>query len=400
MTLDRRSLIQTAAGAAALSVAAPRFSFAATPGDRRFIVIVLRGALDGLAAVPPHGDPDYARARGSLALPKEAILNLDGSYGLNAKLPTFKALWDQKQLAIVHAVCSPYRDRSHFDGQNVIETGGTRAIPTGDGWLNRALGPMGVTDPKLALAIAQSVPVILQGRQQVSSWMPPQLPSVDDDFLMRLKGMYARDPVLRTALDRALEVGAVANASGEGDMRQNAQAMRGARGYRFEPLAKMTANLIVAPDGPRVAVLESGGWDTHQGQGTTQGVLAFLLDNLDKGVKAMSEVLRPVWDRTTILFFTEFGRTVAPNGSQGTDHGIASVAFLAGGAVNGGKVLGRWPGLKPNNLYEGRDLSPTTDLRALFKGVLADHMRMPRNAVESTFPDSANIAPLGGLIRT
>jgi uncharacterized protein (DUF1501 family) len=400
MTLDRRTLIQSVAGAAALTASLPRFAFAATPGDRRFIVIILRGALDGLGAVPPHGDPDYARARGSLALPKDAILNLDGSYGLNAKLPTFKALYDQKQLAIVHAVCSPYRDRSHFDGQNVIETGGARAMPTGEGWLNRALGPIGVTDPKRALAIAQSVPVILQGRRDVSSWMPPQLPSVDDDFLNRLRGMYQRDPVLRSALDRATEVGAVANASGGGNMQSNAQQMRGARGYRFEPLAKMAANIIAGPDGPRVCVMEAGGWDTHQGQGTTQGVLAFLLDNLDKGVKAMSEVLAPVWDRTTILFFTEFGRTVAPNGSQGTDHGIASAAFIAGGAVNGGKVLGNWPGLKQNQLYEGRDLAPTTDLRAVFKGVLADHMRLGRNEVESIFPDSGNVAPLSGLIRT
>jgi uncharacterized protein (DUF1501 family) len=272
-------------------------------------------------------------------------------------------------------------------------------VPAGDGWLNRALGPMGVNDPRLALAIAQSVPVILQGTRQVSSWMPPQLPSVDDDYLQRLRAMYARDPMLGPALDRALEVGAVAKATG-GDSQSNATAMRGARGYRFEPLAKMAANIIAQPNGPRVAVMESGGWDTHQGQGTTQGILAFLLDNLDQGVKAMRETLAPVWDKTAILFFTEFGRTVAPNGSLGTDHGIASVAFVVGGAVNGGKVLGNWPGLKPNNLYEGRDLAPTTDLRAVFKGVLADHMRMPRNAVESVFPESANVAPLSALIRT
>jgi uncharacterized protein (DUF1501 family) len=399
MTLDRRTLIHSAVGAVALTAAAPRFSFAATPGDRRFIVIVMRGALDGLAAVPPHGDPDYARARGALALPKDAILNLDGSYGLNAQLPTFKALYDQKQLAIVHAVASPYRERSHFDGQNVIETGAGRPMPTGDGWLNRALGPAGVTDPRLALAVAQSIPVILQGPRPVTSWMPPQLPSVDDDFLARLKAMYARDPVLRSALDRALEVGNVAGSAGGGDMRANAQQMRGARGYRFEPLAKMAANIIAAQDGPRIAVMEVGGWDTHQGQGTTQGVLAFLLDNLDKGVKAIKDTLGPTWDRTTILFFTEFGRTVAPNGSLGTDHGTASVAFIAGGAVNGGRVLGNWPGLKQGALYQGRDLSPTTDLRAVFKGILADHMRMSRAQVDGVFPDSANVAPITGLIR-
>jgi uncharacterized protein (DUF1501 family) len=211
--------------------------------------------------------------------------------------------------------------------------------------------------------------------------------------------MYARDPMLRSALDRAMEVGAVAGSAGDGDMRANAQQMRGARGYRFEPLAKMAANIIAAQDGPRIAVMEVGGWDTHQGQGTTQGVLAFLLDNLDKGVKAIKDTLGPTWGRTTILFFTEFGRTVAPNGSLGTDHGTASVAFVAGGAVNGGRVIGDWPGLKPNALYEGRDLKPTTDLRAVFKGVLADHMRLTRAQVEAVFPDSGNVAPLSGLIR-
>ena len=397
MTLDRRTLLHSAVGAAVLGAAAPRFSFAATPGERRLIVVILRGALDGLAAVPPLSDPDYARARGALALSKSgegAAFDLDGSFALNGKMPTFKALWDQKQLAIVHAVASPYRDRSHFDGQNVIETGATRPIATGDGWLNRALGPVGISDPKLALAIAQSVPVILQGPRQVSSWMPAQLPAVDDDFVSRLQAMYARDPLLRSALERAMQVQSVA---GSGMQPMQGQA-GGRRGYRFEPIVRAAANIMAAADGPRVTVMEVYGWDTHQGQGTTQGPLANVLDGLDKGVKILSDALRPVWDSTAILFFTEFGRTVAPNGSIGTDHGTASVAMVAGGAVSGGRVLGNWPGLR--NLYEGRDLMPTTDLRAVFKGVLGDHMRLSRGELDGIFPDSANVAPVSGLIRT
>ena len=253
---------------------------------------------------------------------------------------------------------------------------------------------MGVADPKLALTIAQSVPVILQGQRQVSSWMPPQLPSVDDDFVARVQQMYARDPLLRSALDRAMEVQAVAGS----DM-QSMQGQGGARrGYRFEPIVRAAANIMAAPDGPRITVMEVYGWDTHQGQGTTQGQLANVLDGLDKGVKILMEVLKPTWDRTALLFFTEFGRTVAPNGSLGTDHGTASVAFLAGGAVAGGKVHGNWPGLK--SLYENRDLMPTTDLRAVFKGVLADHMRLARGQVDAVFADSSSVAPLNGLIRT
>ncbi|MBP6012249.1 MAG: DUF1501 domain-containing protein [Alphaproteobacteria bacterium] len=397
MTLDRRTLLHSAVGAAVLGATAPRFAFAATPGDRRLIVVILRGALDGLAAVPPIGDPDYARARGVLALSKSgegAAFDLDGSYALNGMLATFKSLWDQKQLAIVHAVASPYRDRSHFDGQNVIETGGTRPNGSGDGWLNRALGPMGVGDPKLALAIAQSVPVILQGPREVSSWMPAQLPAVDDDFVSRLQAMYASDPLLRSALERAMEVQAVAGS----DMQPMQGQGAGRRGYRFEPIVRAAANIIAAPDGPRLTVMEVYGWDTHQGQGTTQGPLANVLDGLDKGVKILADALRPAWDKTAVLFVTEFGRTVAPNGSNGTDHGTGSVALLAGGAVNGGRVIANWPGLR--NLYEGRDLTPTTDLRSLCKAVLGDHMRLSRSQLDAVFPDSGNVAPISGLIRT
>ncbi len=397
MTLDRRTLIQSAAGAFVLGVDAPRFSFAATPGDRRLIVIILRGAMDGLASVPPHGDADYARVRGALALSRGqgGIVDLDGSFGLHPALGTLKTFWDQKQLAVVHAVASPYRDRSHFDGQNVIETGALRPNGLPDGWLNRAMGPLGINDPKHALAIAQSVPVILQGRRDVSSWMPAQLPQVDDDFIARLKVLYANDPLFRGALDNAIDVDAVANASGAP---MDPNAMRGARGYRFEPLARMAGNLIAAADGPTITVLEVSGWDTHQAQGTTEGRLNYVLGDFDKGLKALADAVRPIWDRTAILAFTEFGRTAAPNGSGGTDHGTASAAFIVGGAVNGGRVIAQWPGL--HSLYEGRDLAPTTDLRAVFKGVLGDHMRIARTQLDATFPDSTNVAPVSGLIKT
>jgi uncharacterized protein (DUF1501 family) len=396
MTLDRRTLIQSAAGAFVLGGAAPRFSFAATQGDRRLIVVILRGAMDGLAAVPPHGDADYVRVRGALALSKGqgGIADLDGSFGLHPALATLKSFWDQKQLAVVHAVASPYRDRSHFDGQNVIETGALRPNGLPDGWLNRAMGPLGINDPKLALAIAQSVPVILQGRRDVSSWMPIQLPQADDDFIARLKILYANDPLFRGALDNAIEVDAVASASGAP---MDPNMMRGARGYRFEPLAKMAGNLIAAEGGPTITVLEVSGWDTHQAQGTTEGRLNYVLGDFDKGLKALAEAVRPIWDRTTILAFTEFGRTVAPNGSGGTDHGTASAAFVAGGAVNGGRVVAQWPGLRA--LYQGRDLAPTMDLRAVFKGVLGDHMRVARGQLDAIFPDTGNIAPTSGLIK-
>ena len=160
----------------------------------------------------------------------------------------------------------------------------------------------------------------------------------------------------------------------------------------------MAGNLIAAPGGPTITVLEVSGWDTHQAQGTTEGRLNYVLGDFDKGLKALAEAIRPIWDRTAILAFTEFGRTVAPNGSGGTDHGTASAALLLGGAVNGGRVVAQWPGLRA--LYEGRDLAPTTDLRAVFKGVLGDHMRVARGQLDAVFPDSGNIAPASGLIKT
>ena len=403
-TLSRRSLLSfgAAAGLAAFSLPAwTRAAFAAAATDKRFVLVILRGGLDGLASAPPYGDPAYERARGDLAIDtgSDGILKLDETFGLNPFLKNFEAFYKKGELAVVHALASPYRERSHFDAQNVLENGTTLAN-SDKGWLNRALTPLNLTNPTQALAVAQSVPVVLQGEHQVSSWMPNVLPEVSQDYLDRVLALYDGDPVLRDALAQGLQVRDMANAGHDGETPMaSAEMMRGARApNNLVPLAKTAGELIAKSDGPRVAVLEATGWDTHAAQGTDDGQLARRLENLDQAMAAFATALGSTWSNTAVVLVTEFGRTVAPNGTSGTDHGTGGAAFVLGGAVKGGQVIADWPGLGQSALYQGRDLKPTTDMRAIFKAALISHMGVDEAAIEAdVFPDSRAIAPLTKL---
>jgi uncharacterized protein (DUF1501 family) len=404
--LDRRSILKTSLAAGALTVwdAPIRLAFANAPTDRRFVVVILRGALDGLAAVPPHGDPDYKSVRGALALDSTgttALHDLDGYFGLHPALTGMKGMWDAKELVVFHNISSPYRDRSHFDGQNVLETGGTGPHVLSDGWLNRALAPMGLGQGEGALAVAPTAPLMLEGAAKATSWMPSVLPEPDKEFLARVRTLYARDAVLDSALSRALDTEAEANAAMD-DVPKNPGDMSkryGAYGD-LTPLFNGAGKLLAGEEGPRIAVFDASGWDTHVNEGAGDGQLARRLRALDQGLDAFKASLGPVWQKTAIVMATEFGRTVAPNGNGGTDHGTAGAAFLLGGAVQGGVVKAEWVGLKPGALQDGRDQPPRTDQRALFKTALADHMGVSRRDLEGTvFPDSGAIAPLNGLFR-
>ena len=402
----RRSILKTVLAASALSVwdAPIRLTFANAPTDRRFVVVILRGALDGLAAVPPHGDPNYKSVRGVLALATtgtNALHDLDGHFGLHPALINMKAMWDAKELAVFHNISSPYRDRSHFDGQNVLETGGTGPHVLSDGWLNRALTPLGLANGEGALAVASTPPLMLAGASKATSWMPEAMPEPDKAFMARVRALYAHDPALESALDRALETEAQADAAMD-DKPKNAGDM--AKGYGaygdLTPLFKGAGKLLAGEEGPRVAVFDVSGWDTHVNEGAGDGQLARRLRALDQGLDAFKTALRPAWDKTAIVMATEFGRTVRPNGNGGTDHGTAGAAFLLGGSVQGGVVSAEWIGLEPSALQDGRDQPPRTDQRALFKGALADHMGVARRDLEgSVFPDSGSIAPMSGLFR-
>jgi uncharacterized protein (DUF1501 family) len=400
---DRRTFLKTGAACAAFAASGARaqFAHAALPDDRRFVVIILRGGLDGLAAVPAHGDPDYAAARSALALPKSgggAPIDLDGFFGLHPSLHNLAEMWGQKELAIFHNVSTPYRDRSHFDAQNVLETGGMTPHRLSEGWLNRALRPLALDGGNGALAVASSPPLLLEGPSRVTSWIPSRMPAADEDFLNRVAQLYARDATFSTALNQGLETRAVA-ARATHDMPNASRNANGGYGG-IASLMEGAGRILAAERGPRIAVFDITGWDTHFNQGAGEGQLSRRLGDLDGGLAALKAALAETWNKTAIVAASEFGRTVATNGTGGTDHGTASVAFVMGGAVAGGAVHAEWKGLKSVDLREGRDLPAMTDTRAIFKGVLADHLGVARKSLEDLiFPDSAAAVARKGILR-
>ena len=400
----RRSILKTMAAAGALSAwdAPFRFAFANVATDRRLVVVVLRGALDGLAAVPPHGDKDYVSTRGILALNAHdgaSLHDLDGFFGLNPAFANLKSMYDAKEVVLFHNICSPYHDRSHFEGQNCLENGGSGPHVMADGWLNRALAPMALDTGTGAVAIEQSPPLLLSGKARATSWMPAVAPQHEDDaFMKKVRAMYGDDPTFASSLDSGLSMQAEAQMQSDDPGLKNPK-FRASYG-NLSPLFKGAGNLLASAGGPRVAVLDASGWDTHIAEGAGEGALARRLQSLDEALLALKTSLGPAWKKTAVVMATEFGRTVRPNGNGGTDHGTGGAAFLLGGAVSGGHVRAEWVGLNPAVLKDGRDQPPRTDLRALFKGVLAEHMGVSQTALNSTiFPDSGGIAAMKGLIR-
>lgn len=414
-TTNRRQVLKSAgllAGAAAAEIVCTRLAFAAgnRSSDNRLVFVILRGALDGLNAVPPIGDPDYARLRGALALGKPGseggALALDGTFGLHPALGFMAECWRARELAVLHAVATPYRERSHFDGQDVLENGLVRAHQTDSGWLNRALAtlPRSANNPSTGksaagIALGANIPLVMRGPSEVASWSPTRLASLDDDTLQRIADLYAQDPLLSRRLADALMTDAVAADANKGAGMGAAPA--GARRYGADMDATMraAAGFLVQPDGPRVAVLDGSGWDTHANEGTDKGVLAIRLGLLDEALRTLKTRLGPAWNKTAVLIATEFGRTAAVNGTRGTDHGTGAAAFVVGGAVRGGRVIADWPSLAPGALYEGRDLRPTLDLRSVCKALLQDHLGAPAPAVErEVFPDSSGAPALRDLL--
>ncbi|WP_157218118.1 DUF1501 domain-containing protein [Flavisphingomonas formosensis] len=381
--IDRRNFLgQAALGAGALLVGS-HMALAAVETDRRFVFIIQRGAADGLAIVAPYADPAYARLRGALALDPAKTIRLDGSFALHPALAETAKMYAARQALFVHAVASPYRDRSHFDGQNVLETGGDQPYRLRDGWLNRlvALLPRARDE---AVALAPTVPMALRGSAEVTSYAPSALPQPSDDLLLRAGRLYARDAQLHPLWTAALEARGLAEGSGA---RQDPAS-----------LGRLAASFLVKPNGPRIAMMETGGWDTHSGQ---EGRLAAQLKALDMLLAALRDGLGSAWTQTTVLVATEFGRTAAVNGTGGTDHGTASVAWLIGGAVRGGRLLTDWPGLAPGQLYEGRDLKPTLALDALIAGAAAGALALdPVRVARSIFPEATGLRPVEGLTVT
>lgn len=394
--VDRRQLI---AGSASLALwgAIPRGAAARTGGDPRLLVIVLRGGLDGLSMVAPVGDPAYAALRGRLALSRTGDkpgLPLDDLFVLNPAMPKLHALYVRKEAVLLHAIATPYRGRSHFDGQDVLESGLSGVGRSDDGWLNRALAGLpkrGGAD-RQGLASGSVVPLIMRGPAPVLTWAPKayNLPS-PEATIARLADLYAAtDP----ALAKALAEGIAVEKMGAG-----AAAASGKLG-EFVAAAQAAAKFLSAPDGPRIGTLSFDGWDTHANEGAVTGVLANRLGGLDAAIGALAEGMGTGWRETIVAVVTEFGRTARVNGTDGTDHGTGMAAILAGGAIAGGRVIADWPGLADAALYEGRDLKPTMDLRAVMKGLLADHLGVPAGVLTTrVFPGSETVRAMSGLVR-
>jgi uncharacterized protein (DUF1501 family) len=379
--------------------------------DPRLLVIVLRGALDGLATVAPVGDPDWVRLRGDKALLLDGAvpaLALDSFFALNPTMPNVYRLYQAKQAAIVHAVATPYRERSHFDGQDVLESGFVKPGATDSGWLNRALAalePAGRAEakPQSAFAVGPVTPLVVRGSAPVLSWTPPKLPPATDDTVMRLLDLYRHtDPALARVMEERMGLAAIAKAGGMDQPVKNGQPAPGGaarvRAY-FAEATGAAAKFMARPDGPRIGALSFDGWDTHAAEGAASGRLADLLGALDGAIAAVESGMGDAWKETIVAVITEFGRTARINGTDGTDHGTATVALLAGGALKGGRVIADWPGVSEAALYEKRDLKATTDLRAVLKGLLKDHVRVSDKALASAvFPESGAVKPMEGLI--
>lgn len=361
--LPRRAALQWLAAGLGAAALPARLALAASSSDAespRLVVVMLRGALDGLAAVPALGDPAWAALRGQEALPPNAHppRPLDGTlFAMHPALETLHRWWGERQLLVLHAIASPYRERSHFDAQQLLESGGERPFALQTGWLGRALHATG----KPAVALSPAMPVALRGAEQASTWTPSRRGADDADTLARIARLYGDDKQLAEAWSKALVQQGMAREAGMAEM----GAAGNANG--FAALARQAGSFLSAERGSRVAWLETGGWDTHSQQANR---LQRQLASLDEGLAALRESLGAHWARSTVLVMTEFGRTAVLNGSGGTDHGSGGVALLAGGAVAGGRVLSDWPGLAPSQLLDGRDLRPTQDIRSVIGAVL------------------------------
>jgi len=405
---SRRGFLYTS-GALMAWAFMPRIASAAPASrDPRFVMIVLRGALDGLAAVAPRGDGDYERVRNGLVLPSDgtaAGIKLDGFFELNPNMTRFADLFRKGEGLIVHASASPYRERSHFDGQDVLESGQTAAGRTDTGWLNRALESLPKGDAigkRDALALGAEIPLIMRGKANVVTLMPAGGIQPALDTRSRLLDLYTHtNPLLAQNLTEALNLDAtLGGGAGMAEMTTAAAAAVADPQQRAFRTAGVTAGRLLAkPDGPRVGAMSLLGWDTHAAEGPLDGRLGKLLGALDQTIDGLRSELGDAWKQTVVAVATEFGRTVRMNGTSGTDHGTATVMFLAGGAVKGGRVLADWPGLSQNALYEQRDLRPTTDTRSIFKGVLRDHLGLSEKVLgETVFPESAAVKPTAGIV--
>ncbi len=395
-------------------------AFADVEGARarkRLVVIICRGGLDGLSLSPPVGDHAYAGLRGAIALPHfgEAggALKLDETFGLHPAMAATHALALKGEARIAPAVATPDRERSHFEAQDVLESGAAVVYSTSSGWLNRALSAMGPAGAIKAISMGPTAPLILRGPVEAASWSPGGGAQIDHRLPGILADLYAHDPLLGLALasgmatqamakvaqtdvnmaDASRETGVPAMADPGADKAANPQ--RGGRPLAHR-LGATLAAFMTQPGGQQVAAVSIDGFDSHANQ---LGLVNTRLTYVDGFIEGLASGLGDDWRDTVVVMATEFGRTARANGTGGTDHGTASTALVLGGAIKKGGIIGDWPTLAQARLFENRDTAPTMDMRALFKGVLRDHMGVERAALDAAvFPGSAAVAPAEGIV--
>lgn len=396
-TLNRRAFLARSALIGCSLAASPLLtpvSLAAAPGDNRLVVILLRGGMDGLDVVRPYGDAAYAALRGDagLAAP-DGAMDLDGYFALHPALRPLMPLWKKGQLGFAHAVSTPYRDkRSHFDGQDLLEAGLSNLDQgmSRDGWLNRVLHHVPGSTAQTAYAVGQDPLTLLGGTAQVQRWSPETDLALSPQAIELARLIMAEDPPFAAALAQALEI-----SDGDGDpvaMMGTPNEMMAMSNNNVKKGEKSTTETRVAEfigkqmrNDTRIAAFSINGWDTHQTQDTLlPGALGRLSDAI---LTLQTAMAGPVWNKTTVVAVTEFGRTARLNGSRGTDHGTGGLMVLAGGALRGGRVIGDWPGLSESQLYDRRDLLPTRDVRALLGWLLHSQFGLPASTLETTiFP--------------
>jgi uncharacterized protein (DUF1501 family) len=418
--MQRRDFLNSLAAGAGLVIPLGRHAWAATNADagagatrRKLIVIMLRGAVDGLNVVAPIGDANYARLRPGIALARPGqeggALKLDGYFGLHPALAPLLPLWEQKKLAFVHASGSPDATRSHFDAQDYMESATPGVKGTADGWMNRLVAALpGAATPTRALSIGPVMPRILSGRAAAVNLANGAAgtkanvldrPAVAQAFDQLYAGHPRFGRAYQDGKDAHQEVMAAA-------MGGNAMAseMRMADGGAplpngFPDDAARLANLMRNDPNIQLAFVALGGWDTHASQGAAKGQLANRLAPLGQGLEVLARRLGPLFDDTTIVVMSEFGRTARENGNGGTDHGHGNAMWLLGGGVAGGRVLGDWQGVADGALHEGRDLPVTTDFRTVLAQVAERHLRLGERQLVQVFPVMPKAGPGLALLR-
>jgi uncharacterized protein (DUF1501 family) len=386
MSVTRRIFLRNGALAVVGTTALPSFlaraAFgAADPGiaNKRLVVIFQRGAADGLNIVVPHGEASYYAMRPTINIPKKSVLDLDGSFGLHPAMASFEPLWKQKHLAIVHAAGSPDPTRSHFDAQDFMESGTPGVKVTDDGWLNRTLRDLPADQSAFrAIALGPSLPRILSGKE------PALAINNLNDFSVGGKNPNAAANTFEAMYDHSVD--AVLHGTGA-ETFDAVKMLKAADPAHYMPAAnanypkgrfgdslKQLAQMIKANLGVQVAFADIGGWDHHVNEGGTQGQIANVLGDFSQSIAAFWNDLGDLGEDTVVVTMSEFGRTARENGNRGTDHGHANVMFVLGGPVKGGRVYGRWPGLDPSQLYEGRDLAVTTDFRLVLSEVVSRYL--------------------------